>query len=94
MGILDAYSDDDIKRIMQAGGDNYVEELKSIKNARADNIDEFGSNKSKSMRQDLSVPPSIYWHFVRKYGKKIWDDPKFLKEFRSTLKAFRMWEKW
>ena len=94
MSILANYSDDDFKRIMAMGGDNYAQHIKEIKEDRDQNLNKYGATKSGTSRADVSIPSSIYWHMVRKYGKDIWKDPKFQKQFRDTFKAFRMWEKW
>ena len=58
---------------------------------------ELASNKDKSMRLGLSLPPRLYQdldsYFKKTYDEKLFNTPKEMREFMKRFPAFRIAEK-
>lgn len=94
MSFLDKIPEDEIKEIMELDGISFKDHLKSLKETRGMQNNEFASTKSKASRLTVSLPPNVYWWLTFKYGKNIWKDDKFIKELWDTWKVFRMAERY
>lgn len=94
MSFLDKIPDETIKHLLTSGGDTVENQLKSIRDERNSQDNEFAENKSGSMRHEVSLPPKVYWYLTFKYGKQIWKNKKFMRELWDTWKVFRIAERY
>jgi len=71
--------------------------IKQNKEMKKDRINEYGSNKTKTMRQGLSLPPKLHQdlnsYFQKMYQEKLFNTQKEMREFMKRFPAFKIAEK-
>jgi transposase len=81
-------------------GDNLkftMELVQALKDIRKSRDNEFGSNKTNTMRWGVSLPPRLYHDLDRlfkvQYGEKLFDNQKQMREFARKFPEFRVPER-
>jgi hypothetical protein len=85
---------EDINMILKCTPEEAKSVMEEAKRRRAANIKSTGASKTNAQRSLSCIPQTVYWALTLKYGKHIWSDKKFMKEFWDTYDMFRACEKY
>lgn len=84
----------DIDKLLKVSEKEAEQVMQEAARRRARNVKATGASESMTNRSLSMIPDTVYWGLTLKYGKGIWSDKKFLKEFWDTYAAFRTCEKY
>jgi hypothetical protein len=88
------YLKDNLDKLLIVNEAEAKQVVEQVKERREQQLNKFGATEDLSQRSLGEIPPHIYWGMVRKFGKDIWADKKFRKEFFDTYSVFRVAEKY